>query len=58
MIVPAVLDECGKPAISAGFLAWIAWRFAVPLWTGWPLTGDLLAETALVAGFLRRRRLP
>jgi hypothetical protein len=38
---------------SAGFLAWIAWRFAVALWSqaGWPLTVDLWAEAVLAAGF-------
>jgi hypothetical protein len=38
---------------SAGFLAWIAWRFTVALWSqaGWPLAVDLLAEAALAAGF-------
>ncbi len=38
---------------SAGFLAWIAWRFAVALsnQAGWPLAVDLLAEAVLAAGF-------
>jgi hypothetical protein len=38
---------------SAGFLAWIAWRFAVALWSqaGWPLAVDLMAEAVLAAGF-------
>ncbi|HZB54862.1 MAG TPA: hypothetical protein VE527_14610 [Reyranella sp.] len=38
---------------SAGFVAWIAWRFAVALWSGagWPLAVDLWAEAVLAAGF-------
>lgn len=38
---------------SAGFVAWIAWRFAAALWSGagWPLAVDLWAEAVLAAGF-------
>ncbi|MBV8188367.1 MAG: hypothetical protein JO339_14090 [Alphaproteobacteria bacterium] len=58
--------------VSAGLLAWIAWRLAAALLSraGWPLAVDLLGEALLAAGFcgymaegLRpnayyRRRLP
>lgn len=38
---------------SVGFLAWIAYRFGVAVWSqaGWPLAVDLLAEAVLAAGF-------
>lgn len=38
---------------SAGFLAWIVYRFAVALWSGagWPLAVDAWAEAVLAAGF-------
>lgn len=38
---------------STGFVAWIAYRLAVALWSqaGWPLAVDLLAEALLAAGF-------
>jgi hypothetical protein len=38
---------------SAGFIAWIAYRLAVALWSqaGWPLAVDLWAEAVLAAGF-------
>ena len=38
---------------STGFVAWIAWRLAVALWSqaGWPMAVDLLAEALLAAGF-------
>jgi len=38
---------------SAGFLTWIAYRFAVALWSqaGWPLAVDLWAEAVLATGF-------
>ncbi len=45
----------GSPPIVAavGFLAWIAYRFAVALLShaGWPLMVDLLGEAVLAAGF-------
>lgn len=38
---------------NMGFVAWIAYRLAVALWSqaGWPLAVDLLAEALLAAGF-------
>ena len=38
---------------SAGFLAWIGWRFAVAMWSqaGWPLAVDIFVEAVLAAGF-------
>jgi hypothetical protein len=41
------------PVVSAGFIAWIAWRFVASLigHAGWPLAVDLLGEIVLAAGF-------
>lgn len=53
-VVMTLLRLQATPLVaSAGFLAWIAWRFAVALWSqaGWPLAVDLLAEAVLAAGF-------
>ncbi|MBI2739846.1 MAG: hypothetical protein HYX38_25285 [Rhodospirillales bacterium] len=53
-VVMTLLRLPATPLVaSAGFLAWIAWRFAVALWSqaGWPLAVDLLAEAVLAAGF-------
>ena len=38
---------------SAGFLAWIVYRFAVAMLAhaGWPLAIDVLGELVLAAGF-------
>jgi hypothetical protein len=53
-VVMTLLRLPATPLVaSAGFLAWIAWRFAVALWgqAGWPLAVDLLTEAILAAGF-------
>ena len=53
-VVMTLLRLRSTPVVaSAGFAAWIAWRFAVALWSqaGWPLAVDLLAEAVLAAGF-------
>jgi len=53
-VVMTLLRLPATPLVaSAGFLAWVAWRFAVALWSeaGWPLAVDLLAEAVLAAGF-------
>lgn len=53
-VVMTLLRLPATPLVaSAGFVAWIAWRFAVALWSqaGWPLAVDLLAEAVLAAGF-------
>ena len=53
-VVMTLLRLPATPLVaSAGFVAWIAWRFAVALWSqaGWPLAVDLWAEAVLAAGF-------
>ena len=53
-VVMTLLRLPATPLVaSVGFLAWIAWRFAVALWSqaGWPLAVDLWAEAVLAAGF-------
>jgi hypothetical protein len=53
-VVMTLLRLPATPVVaSAGFVAWIAWRFAVSLWSqaGWPLAVDLWAEAVLAAGF-------
>ena len=53
-VVMTLLRLPATPVVaSAGFVAWIAWRFAVALWSGagWPLAVDLWAEAVLAAGF-------
>ena len=53
-VVMSLLRLPATPLVaSAGFLAWIAWRFAAALWSqaGWPLAVDLLAEAVLAVGF-------
>ena len=53
-VVMTLLRLPATPVLaSAGFVAWIAWRFAVALWSGagWPLAVDLWAEAVLAAGF-------
>ncbi|HET6223832.1 MAG TPA: hypothetical protein VFE11_16770, partial [Dongiaceae bacterium] len=53
-VVMTLLRLPATPLVaSAGFLAWIAWRFAASLigHAGWPLAVDLLGEIVLAAGF-------
>ena len=53
-VVMSLLRLPATPVVaSAGFLTWIAYRFAVALWSqaGWPLAVDLWAEAVLAAGF-------
>jgi hypothetical protein len=53
-VVMTLLRLPATPLVAgAGFAAWIAWRFAVALWSGagWPLAVDLWAEAVLAAGF-------
>jgi hypothetical protein len=53
-VIMTLLRLPATPVVaSAGFVAWIAWRFAVALWSGagWPLAVDLWAEAVLAAGF-------
>ena len=53
-VVMTLLRLPATPVVaSVGFLAWIAYRFAVALWSqaGWPLAVDLWAEAVLDAGF-------
>ena len=53
-VVMSLLRLPATPVVaSAGFVAWIAWRFAVALWSqaGWQLEVDLWAEAVLAAGF-------
>jgi len=53
-VVMTLLRLPATPLVaSAGFVAWIAWRFAVALWSqaGWPLAVDLWGEAVLAAGF-------
>ena len=53
-VVMTLLRLPATPLVaSTVFLAWIAYRFAVALWSeaGWPLAVDLWAEAVLAAGF-------
>jgi hypothetical protein len=53
-VVMTLLRLPATPVVaSAGFVAWIAWRFAASLigHAGWPLAVDLWAEAVLAAGF-------
>jgi hypothetical protein len=53
-VIMTLLRLRATPVVaSLGFLAWIAYRFAVALLShaGWPLMVDLLGEALLAAGF-------
>lgn len=53
-VVMSLLRLPATPMVaSVGFLVWIAYRFAVALWSqaGWPLAVDLWTEAVLAAGF-------
>jgi hypothetical protein len=53
-VIMTLLHLPATPLVSStGFIAWIAFRFAVALWSqaGWPLAVDLWAEAVLAAGF-------
>ena len=53
-VIMTLLRLPATPVVaSAGFLAWIAWRFVASLLghAGWPLAVDLLGEALLAAGF-------
>jgi hypothetical protein len=53
-VIMTLLRRRATPVVaSVGFIAWIAYRFAVAMLShaGWPLLVDLLGEAVLAAGF-------